>query len=114
MSQTIANVEYSNQTESTKNHKFLLFSIAIICVVFSTLALAAGSGTEWNSIYTTFEGWINGIPGKTISLLAFGYSVYNITQQNYTMAAGAFLGAVLMVNAGSVLDLIFTAGIPGL
>ena len=83
-------------------------------VVVSSIALAAGAGTEWQAIYGTFDGWLKGVPGKTISLLAFGYSVYNITQQNYTMAAGAFLGAVLMVNAGAVLDLIFTAGIPGL
>lgn len=114
MSIAIANIDNMNNVETSKKTKYLLLALAIVCVVFSSLALAAGSGTEWNSIYTTFDGWVKGIPGKTISLLAFGYSVYNITQQNYTMAAGAFLGAVLMVNAGSVLDLIFTAGIPGL
>lgn len=114
MSQTLANVTTMNEASTSKNYKYLLIALAVASVVFSALAFAAGSGTEWSSVYSTFDGWIKGIPGKTISLLAFGYSVYNITQQNYTMAAGAFLGAVLMVNAGGVLDLIFTAGIPGL
>ncbi|MDC9502956.1 MULTISPECIES: hypothetical protein [unclassified Pseudoalteromonas] len=114
MSIAIANIETMNKVETPKKTKYFMIALAVACVIFSTLALAAGSGTEWNTIYTTFDGWVKGIPGKTISLLAFFYSVYNITQQNYTMAAGAFLGAVLMVNAGAVLDLIFTAGIPGL
>ncbi|MGO2275509.1 hypothetical protein [Pseudoalteromonas nigrifaciens] len=114
MSIAIANIETLSEVETSNKTKYLLIALAVACVVFSSIALAAGGGTEWQAVYTTFDGWLKGIPGKTISLLAFGYSVYNITQQNFTMAAGAFLGAVLMVNAGAVLDLIFTAGIPGL
>ncbi|ALU46150.1 hypothetical protein [Pseudoalteromonas rubra] len=114
MTTALANFQDMAPAKGNLKSKTLWISLAVVAIMFSALAMAAGTGTEFNAIYTTFDGWVKGVPGKTVALLAFFYALYNITQQNYQMAAGAFLGSVLCVNAGAILDLIFTASIPGL
>ncbi|MBT42617.1 MAG: hypothetical protein CMF12_08840 [Idiomarina sp.] len=117
MTQLVAANFEGMQTTEQSSKKMATWStvalLAVISVLFSTLALAgSGGSTEFGTIYDTFAGWISGVPGKIIAILAFGAAMFNVVKQNFMMAAGAFIGAVVMANAGAAIDLLFSAGVP--
>lgn len=100
-----------------QSNKFATWSaiavVAVIGALFSAMAMAGGTGgTEFNAIFTQLEGWVGGVPGKIIAILAFSAAMFNVVKQNFMMAAGAFVGAVVMANAVAVIELLFGAGIP--
>jgi hypothetical protein len=115
MSQALAaNFDGAQQQSNSKASTYATLAVlAVITALFSTMAFAGGGGgTEFNAIYTAIEGWVGGVPGKIIAILAFSAAMFNVVKQNFMMAAGAFLGAVVMANAVTVIDLLFGAGIP--
>ena len=99
-----------------KNKKTLVAS-AVALTIASGAAVAAGAGAPsatagaFNNILTEIYGWLSGAPGKILATLAFGFAMFNVVQQNFAAAAGAFLGALLMAFGEDIIDTMFTAGI---
>jgi hypothetical protein len=85
--------------------------LAVALTVVSGAALAGAGGAQFAAISTEVSSWLNGAPGKIIAVLAFGAAMFNVVKQNFIAAIGAFLGAMLMANADSVIGSFMTAGI---
>lgn len=115
MTQALAlNFEGAQQKKSSKFATMSAIAVvSVIAMLFSAIAMAGGGGgTEFNAIFSQLEGWVGGVPGKIIAVLAFSAAMFNVVKQNFMMAAGAFIGAVVMANAVAVIELLFGAGIP--
>lgn len=92
-----------------KNKSVALLAVAL--TVASGAALAGAGGAQFAVISTEVSSWLSGAPGKIIAVLAFGAAMFNVVKQNFIAAIGAFLGAMLMANADSVISSFMTAGI---
>ena len=91
-------------------------ALALLLVLAPGAVLAAGvaSGStagSFDDIFDEVKGWLVGAPGKIIATLAFGAAMFNVVKQNFIAAVGAFVGALMMAFAGTVIDTIFSAGI---
>ncbi|WP_445766818.1 hypothetical protein [Rheinheimera sp.] len=91
-------------------------ALALLLVLAPGAVIAAGvaSGStagSFDDIFDEVKGWIVGSPGKIIATLAFGAAMFNVVKQNFIAAVGAFVGALLMAFAGTIIDTIFSAGI---
>ena len=83
-----------------------------ITALFGINAAVAGSGGEaFLPIYSEIEGWLDGVPGKIVAILAFGAAMVNVLKQNYVAALGAFIGCMLMANAVDIINFFLGAGI---
>ena len=83
-----------------------------IAALFGINAAIAGSGGEaFLPIYSEIEGWLDGVPGKIVAILAFGAAMVNVLKQNYIAALGAFVGCMLMANAVDIINFFLGAGI---
>ncbi len=106
---------YWNKLKSANVSKKAMVAACAITAVGVTTAIAAGGagtgGSAFNPILTEVEGWLTGAPGKIIATLAFGAAMFNVVKQNFIAAIGAFLGAMLMANANSVIDTFMSAGL---
>lgn len=90
--------------------------VALIALSLASGAAMAGgvasaTADSFNDILAEVQGWLVGAPGKIIAVLAFGAAMFNVVKQNFIAAVGAFLGALMMAFAGTVIDGIFAAGI---
>lgn len=105
-----------NITFGALNMKFLtkyknILAISILAIFSINMAVAGSGGEAFLPIYTEIEGWLEGVPGKIIAILAFGAAMVNVLQQNYLAALGAFLGCMLMANAVDIINFFLGAGI---
>jgi hypothetical protein len=87
----------------------LLISIATLFGI--NMAIAGSGGEAFLPIYSEIEGWLDGVPGKIVAILAFGAAMVNVLKQNYLAALGAFVGCMLMANAVSIINFFLGAGI---
>lgn len=86
--------------------------LTVLGVAFAGAAVAGSGGAEFDSIYNEVVDWLDGAPGKTIAVLAFGFAMFNVIKQNFVAAIGAFVGCLLMANAKTVIEQFLTAGLP--
>jgi conjugal transfer pilus assembly protein TraA len=105
---TISSIKASFKKYATPKNA----ALAILATVFAGVATAGSGGAEFEPMYDQIADWLDGAPGKTIAVLAFGFSMFNIIRQNFTAAVGAFLGCLLMANAKTVIESFLTAGLP--
>jgi hypothetical protein len=99
----------------TLNKKNVVKAVVVAMALGSTAVMAAGTpsatANSFDDILTEVQGWLVGAPGKIVAVLAFGAAMFNVVKQNFIAAVGAFLGALMMAFAGTVIDGIFAAGI---
>ncbi|MCI2286061.1 hypothetical protein L3081_24885 [Colwellia sp. MSW7] len=87
----------------------LLISIATLFGI--NMAILGSGGEAFLPIYSEIEGWLDGVPGKIVAILAFGAAMVNVLKQNYLAALGAFVGCMLMANAVSIINFFLGLGI---
>lgn len=88
----------------------------VVLALAFVLSLAAGSvlagttGTEFQTMYTTLLGWINGFLGKSIAIAAFiiGAGV-GIARSSPIPALIGVVFALFMVYVPNIIDSIMTA-----
>lgn len=85
----------------------------VLAVVLSLAAgsvLAGTTGTEFQTMYTTLLGWINGFLGKSIAIAAFiiGAGV-GIARSSPIPALIGVVFALFMVYVPNIIDSIMTA-----
>jgi len=103
--------------ENAKNfiaeHKMALTLIVALAFIALNVgsAVAGTGGTQFDTIWQEISGWIDGTPGKIIALLAFGFAMFKVVQQDFIMAIGSFLAALLMANAVTIINGFLTAGV---
>lgn len=103
--------------ENAKNfiaeHKMALtLFVALAFVALNVGTVVAGTGgTQFDTIWQEISGWIDGTPGKIIALLAFGFAMFKVVQQDFIMAIGSFVAALLMANAVTIINGFLTAGV---
>lgn len=100
------------QKKSKGLHYVNMLTLILVAAIFSTATIAGTGGTEFQEVYGVFIGWIEGVGGKIIALLAFGVAMFNVVKQNFIMAAGAFASAVVMANIANIINAIMQAGVP--
>jgi hypothetical protein len=103
-------------TNKNTNTNFLIkykniLVLAILAVFGINMAVAGSGGEAFLPIYSEIEGWLDGVPGKIIAILAFGAAMVNVLKQNYLAALGAFVGCMLMANAVDIINFFLGAGI---
>ena len=84
--------------------------IALVLSLAAGSALAATTGTEFQSMYTTLLGWINGFLGKSIAIAAFiiGAGV-GVARSSPIPALIGVVFALFMVYVPNIIDGIMTA-----
>ncbi|WP_240224669.1 TraA family conjugative transfer protein [Rheinheimera hassiensis] len=87
-------------------------ALALLITLFAGAAAAGSGGAEFEPMYDQIADWLDGAPGKSVAVLAFGFSMFNVMRQNFTAAIGAFVGCLLMANAKTVIESFLTAGLP--
>lgn len=87
-------------------------ALVLLATLFAGAAAAGSGGAEFEPMYDQIADWLDGAPGKSVAVLAFGFSMFNVLRQNFTAAIGAFLGCLLMANAKTVIESFLTAGLP--
>jgi hypothetical protein len=91
----------------------VVFLLTTLCLLWAINANAGSGGTAFTAVWTEISGWADGVPGKIITLLAFGASLFNVLKQNYYLAIGAFIGAMLLSQAVTIINVFLTGTIPG-
>lgn len=106
-------MNFENAKNFIAEHKVAVtLFIALAFVVFNMSAAVAGTGgTQFDTIWQEISGWIDGTPGKIIALLAFGFAMFKVVQQDFIMAIGSFLAALLMANVVTIINGFLTAGV---
>lgn len=94
-------------------HKVATFVLiaAALMVVNMGAAIAGTGGTQFDNIWNELSTWIDGTPGKILALLAFGFAMFKVVQQDFVMAIASFLAALLMANAVDIITGFLSAGI---
>lgn len=95
-----------SNTRNTRNTVLL----ALVLSLAAGSALAATTGTEFQSMYTTLLGWINGFLGKSIAIAAFiiGAGV-GVARSSPIPALIGVVFALFMVYVPNIIDGIMTA-----
>lgn len=93
-----------------KKHKTAVMIFFVTLFTMNT-AMAGSGGEAFLPVYSEIEGWLDGVPGKIIAILAFGAAMVNVLQQNYLAALGSFVGCMLMANAVDIINFFLSAGI---
>lgn len=85
-----------------------MFGFVVFALLMSFDTTAGSGGSAFNSIWTEISGWADGVPGKIITLLAFGASLFNVLNQNYYLAIGAFIGGMLLSQSVTIINVFLT------
>lgn len=103
----------SQSEPATKRIAWYVFFTAIVFGLgWALTANAAGAGgTEFQPLWNALSPWIAGTPGRLAALGAFAVAMFNVARQNWGMAAGSFIGAVVMANAVTIISSLMGAGI---
>lgn len=89
----------------------LIFTALILGCVGS--AYAGSDVTAFDSIWAEISVWAINAPGKILAFLTFGGAVFlGVVKQNWLGAFGAFMGAMLIAQAESVITYFLDAGLP--
>ncbi|MBT7409560.1 MAG: pili assembly chaperone [Methylococcales bacterium] len=96
---------------SKQQFKYLFGTIFLGSFMFLMPEVYAGTGgSEFNSIYSTITGWMQGTLGKliTIALLITGIG-FGVVQQSVVAAVPAIAAGLILNAAPGVIDGIVTA-----
>lgn len=85
-------------------------ALALVLSLAAGSVLAGTTGTEFQTMYTTLLGWINGFLGKSIAIAAFiiGAGV-GIARSSPIPALIGVVFALFMVYVPNIIDSIMTA-----
>jgi type IV secretory pathway VirB2 component (pilin) len=96
------------------NGKKALGTVALMSVTGIAMATSTDSGS-WDASLGVALGnivdLINGPLGKIVILLALVWGVFQVVQTNWLQVFGAFLSAIVLVNAEEIVDQLFSAGV---
>lgn len=96
--------------DKKRNDKTIILTCILIglCIFLSMAAQAGDGGTQFSSIWTEISGWADGVPGKIVTLLAFFAALFNVLKQNWYMAIGAFIGAMVLSQSVTIVNTFLT------
>lgn len=100
-----------NVMKMNRKQALLTGVFALLAIFFAINAQAGSGGSAFSAVWTEISGWADGTPGKIITLLAFFAALFNVLKQNYYLAMGAFLGAMLLANAVTIINVFLTGTI---
>lgn len=92
--------------------KLFMFTIALISV-FAFTAVAGQDANAFDEIWTELSSWAVNAPGKILALLTFGAAIFmGVVKQNWMAATGAFIGAMLIAQAETVITFFLDGTLP--
>lgn len=96
---------------ATKNVKTWL---AVSLTMLATSAFAGNSsggigGGQIGGLLTDIVGVIEGPLGQIVIILSFVWGIFRVLQQDWLQMFGAFLGGLVLINIGAIVDDIFGA-----
>ena len=88
-------------------------AVALVLMVAGGLAVAGTGGTEFDTIYQTLLGWLQGTLGKIIALtaLAVGLTIGIMRQSIMAVVVGVAM-AMALYYGPTVIDGVVAAGLP--
>jgi len=93
------------------NNKYLVNGVFIALVglfvafTLSNPAFAGSDGSEFANMFNKINGWIAGYLGKVVALAAFVIGIsYGAIKQNYVVALGGVLAALLIITVPGVIN----------
>lgn len=97
-----------------QENKATLWGVFAIVATFAFMsaAQAGAGGTQFQPIWTEISSWLDGVPGKIVTALAFGFALANVVRQNYMGALASLFGCLLLANAVEIINSFMTAGLP--
>lgn len=66
-------------------------------------------GTQVGTLLTDIVGVIEGPLGQIVIILSFVWGIFKVLEQDWIQVFGAFLGGLVLINIGSIVDDIFSA-----
>ena len=96
---------------ASKNTKTWL---ATALMLMATSAFASNStggigGGQIGGLLTDIVGVIEGPMGQIVIILSFVWGIFRVLQQDWLQVFGAFLGGLVLINIGAIVDDIFGA-----
>ena len=88
--------------------------MAMSLAMMTTSALAGNSttgigGAQIGGLLTDIVGVIEGPLGQIVIILSFVWGIFRVLQQDWLQVFGSFLGGLVLINIGSIVDDIFGA-----
>lgn len=88
----------------------VMASVMLLTIAMLSVAAIAGTGgEEFQSIYDRVGGWLSGVPGKIIAVLALGFAFFNVIKQNFIAAVGAFVACLVLAEGEEIIEGFLTA-----
>lgn len=79
--------------------------MVLVAIAMMAMKVVAGDGgEEFEVVYDTIAGWLDGTPGRLVAVLALAFSFFNVMKQNYLLAAGAFIMCVILAQGSEIIE----------
>jgi conjugal transfer pilus assembly protein TraA len=92
------------------NALFIAFVVAFVVFALAAPVYAGTDGGEFQNMFNKINGWIGGYLGKVVALAAFVIGIsYGAIKQNYVVALGGVLAALLIITVPGVINSTVTA-----
>lgn len=93
-----------------RNLSIVQVAVGVALVTVSSMALASTTGTEFQTVYDQFRGWVQGYGGMAISIAAIGLGgLTSLAKQTPFPILTGIGSAVLLQYSPDVIDSIMTA-----
>lgn len=87
------------------NAIFMAVAVAFVFFALNGSAFAGSDGAEFANMFNKINGWIGGYLGKVVALAAFVIGIsYGAIKQNYVVALGGILAALLIITVPGVIN----------
>ncbi len=86
----------------------LMAAVAMVAML-APMALAATSGTELDSLYTTVRDWLTGVPGKILAVSFIILGIWMARGGQFLWFFGGILLAITLTVIPSIVDSKFSA-----
>jgi hypothetical protein len=95
----------------TKNVKLWLATSLMLLASSAFAGNATGGigGAQIGGLLADIVGVVEGPLGQIIIILSFVWGIFRVLQQDWIQMFGAFLGGLVLINIGSIVDDIFGA-----
>lgn len=95
-----------------RNKKLIKFSLCAMLLIYANDALAGTGGSEFNEVWETLKGWIQGILGRIIcGIMILVGIIAGVARQSLTAFALGIGGAIGLYNVPTVLESVLSATI---
>lgn len=107
---TSTNLKSAFKNVIKRNKQLIKLSLCVLLLMYADDALAGTGGSEFNEVWETLKGWIQGILGRIIcGIMILVGIIAGVARQSLTAFALGIGGAIGLYNVPAVLESVLSA-----